>query len=96
MSISLDPENDWKNKIADQILKDLLEINKLQGNSIKKMKSRPKWCFLCRTGKSQLRTSLRPSEFHLADFLLRTPTVICALLETIRSTIIFTSLYRLL
>lgn len=35
MSISLDPENDWKNKIADQILKDLLEINKLQGNSIK-------------------------------------------------------------
>lgn len=37
MSISLDPENDWKNKIADQILKDLLEINKLQGNSIKKM-----------------------------------------------------------
>ena len=39
MSISLDPENDWKNKIADQILKDLLEINKLQGNSIKKMKA---------------------------------------------------------
>jgi len=28
-----------KNKIADQILKDLLEINKLQGNSIKKMKA---------------------------------------------------------
>ena len=39
MSISLDPENDWKNKIADQILKDLLEINKLQGNSIKKIKA---------------------------------------------------------
>ena len=39
MSISLDPENDWKNKIADQILKDLLEINKLQGYSIKKMKA---------------------------------------------------------
>ena len=39
MSISLDPENDWKNKIADQILKDLLEINKLQGNSLKKMKA---------------------------------------------------------
>ena len=39
MSISLDPENDWKNKIADQILKDLLENNKLQGNSIKKMKA---------------------------------------------------------
>ena len=39
MSISLDPENDWKNKIADQILKDLLEINKLQGISIKKMKA---------------------------------------------------------
>ena len=39
MSISLDPENDWKNKIADQILKDLLEFNKLQGNSIKKMKA---------------------------------------------------------
>ncbi len=38
MSNPLDPENDWKNKIADQILKDLLEINKLQGNSIKKMK----------------------------------------------------------
>ena len=39
MSIPLDPENDWKNKIADQILKDLLEINKLEGNSIKKMKA---------------------------------------------------------
>ncbi|MCL6233156.1 hypothetical protein M5F03_14895 [Acinetobacter sp. ANC 5579] len=39
MSIPLDPENNWKNKIADQILKDLLEINKLQGNSIKKMKA---------------------------------------------------------
>ncbi|OOV79746.1 hypothetical protein [Acinetobacter sp. ANC 5600] len=39
MSIPLDPENNWKNKIADQILKDLLEINKLQGNFIKKMKA---------------------------------------------------------
>ena len=39
MSNPLDPENDWKNKIADQILKDLLEINKLQGISIKKMKA---------------------------------------------------------
>ena len=39
MSNPLDPENDWKNKIADQILKDLLEINKLQGNSIKKIKA---------------------------------------------------------
>ena len=45
MSISLDPENDWKNKIADQILKDLLEINKLQGNSIKKMKADPNGVF---------------------------------------------------
>ena len=35
----LDPENDKRNKLADQILKDLLEINKLQGNSIKKMKA---------------------------------------------------------
>jgi len=26
-------------KLADEILKDLLEINKLQGNSIKKMKA---------------------------------------------------------
>mgnify|MGYP003530530881 CR=1 FL=1 len=39
MSIPLNPENDCKNKIADQILKDLLEINKLQGNSIKEMKA---------------------------------------------------------
>lgn len=39
MCIPLDPENNWKNKIADQILKDLLEIKKLQGNSIKKMKA---------------------------------------------------------
>ena len=38
MSIHLDSEDDRRNKIADQILKDLLEINKLQGNSIKKMK----------------------------------------------------------
>ncbi|WP_180163367.1 hypothetical protein [Acinetobacter sp. YH12069] len=38
MSIPLDPENDWKNKIADQILKDLLDIHKIQGNTIKKMK----------------------------------------------------------
>ena len=37
MLIPLDPENDWKNKIADQILKDLLDIHKIQGNSIKKM-----------------------------------------------------------
>ena len=36
MLIPLDPENDWKNKIADQILKDLLDIHKIQGNSIKK------------------------------------------------------------
>ena len=39
MSISLDPENDWKNKIADQILKDLLDIHKIQVNTIKKMKA---------------------------------------------------------
>lgn len=39
MSIHLDSEDDRKNKIADQILKDLLEINKLQGISIKKMKA---------------------------------------------------------
>lgn len=39
MSITLDPENDKRNKLADEILKDLLEINKLQGNSIKKMKA---------------------------------------------------------
>ena len=39
MLIPLDPENDWKNKIADQILKDLLDIHKTQGNSIKKMKA---------------------------------------------------------
>ena len=39
MSIHLDSEDDRRNKIADQILKDLLEINKLQGNSIKKMKA---------------------------------------------------------
>lgn len=39
MSIPLDPEDDWKNKIADQILKDLLDIHKIQGNSIKKMKA---------------------------------------------------------
>ncbi|MCW8040703.1 hypothetical protein ACX2CK_13080 [Acinetobacter schindleri] len=38
MSIHLDSEDDRRNKIADQILKDLLEINKLQGISIKKMK----------------------------------------------------------
>lgn len=38
MSIHLDSEDDRRNKLADQILKDLLEINKLQGNSIKKMK----------------------------------------------------------
>ena len=39
MSIPLDPENDWKNKIADQILDDLIEIAKLQGMTIKKMKA---------------------------------------------------------
>lgn len=38
MSIHLDLDDERKNQIADQILKDLLEINKLQGNSIKKMK----------------------------------------------------------
>ena len=39
MSIHLDSEDVRRNKIADQILKDLLEINKLQGISIKKMKA---------------------------------------------------------
>ena len=39
MSIYLDSENDRRNKLAEQMLKDLLEINKLQGNSIKKMKA---------------------------------------------------------
>lgn len=39
MSIHLDSENDRRNKLAEQMLKDLLEINKLQGNSIKKMKA---------------------------------------------------------
>ena len=38
MTIHLDSEDDRRNKLADQMLKDLLEINKLQGNSIKKMK----------------------------------------------------------
>ena len=38
MSIHLDSEDDRRNKLADQMLKDLLEINKLQGISIKKMK----------------------------------------------------------
>jgi hypothetical protein len=38
MSIHLDSEDDRRNKLADQILKDLLEINKIQGISIKKMK----------------------------------------------------------
>ena len=37
MSNPLDPENDWKNKIADQILDDLIEIAKLEGMTIKKM-----------------------------------------------------------
>ena len=46
MSIHLDSEDDRRNKLADQILKDLLEINKLQGNSIKKNESRSKWCLL--------------------------------------------------
>ncbi len=49
MSIHLDSEDDRRNKIADQILKDLLEINKLQRISIKKNESRSKWYFLCRT-----------------------------------------------
>ena len=39
MSIHLDSEDNRRNKFADQILKDLLEINKLQGISIKKMKA---------------------------------------------------------
>jgi len=39
MSIHLDSEDDRRNKIADQILKNLLEIHKIQGNSIKKMKA---------------------------------------------------------
>ncbi len=39
MLIPLDPENDWKNKIADQILDDLIEIAKLEGMTIKKMKA---------------------------------------------------------
>ena len=38
MSIHLDSEDVRRNKLEDQILKDLLEINKLQGISIKKMK----------------------------------------------------------
>ena len=38
MSIHLDSEDNRRNKFVDQILKDLLEINKLQGISIKKMK----------------------------------------------------------
>ena len=37
MSIHLDSEDDRRNKLADQILKDLLEINKLQGISIQQM-----------------------------------------------------------
>lgn len=39
MSITLEPEDDWKNKIADQILDDLIEIAKLEGMTIKKMKA---------------------------------------------------------
>lgn len=46
MSIHLDSEDNRGNKLADQILKDLLEINKLQGISIKKIESRSKWYFL--------------------------------------------------
>ena len=38
MSIHLDSEDNRRNKFVDQILKDLLEINKLQGISIKKIK----------------------------------------------------------
>ena len=39
MSNPLHPENAWKNKIADQILDDLIEIAKLEGMTIKKMKA---------------------------------------------------------
>ncbi|WP_227500472.1 hypothetical protein [Acinetobacter sp. P8-3-8] len=39
MSIHLDSEDNRRNKFVDQTLKDLLEINKLQGISIKKMKA---------------------------------------------------------
>ena len=39
MSNPLDPENDWKNTIAVQILADLIEIAKLEGMTIKKMKA---------------------------------------------------------
>ena len=39
MSNPLGPENDWKNQIADQILDDLIEIAKLEGMTIKKMKA---------------------------------------------------------
>ena len=39
MSIHLDSEDNRRNKFVDQILKDLLEINKLQVISIKKMKA---------------------------------------------------------
>ena len=45
MLIPLDPENDWKNKIADQILDDLIEIAKLEGMTIKKMKADPNGVF---------------------------------------------------
>ena len=45
MSNPLDPENDWKNKIADQILDDLIEIAKLEGMTIKKMKADPNGVF---------------------------------------------------
>lgn len=62
MSIHLDSEDDRRNKIADQILKDLLEINKLQGISIKKMKADQNGIFYVEE-KSQLRTYSRSSKF---------------------------------
>ena len=39
MPIHLTSENDRKNELADEILNDLIEIAKLQGISIKKMKA---------------------------------------------------------
>ncbi|VXA84263.1 conserved hypothetical protein [Acinetobacter sp. 8I-beige] len=39
MSIHLTSEKDRMNKLADEILNDLIEISKLQGIPIKKMKA---------------------------------------------------------
>ena len=39
MPIHLTSENDRRNELADEILNDLIEIAKLQGISIKKMKA---------------------------------------------------------